>query len=45
MLHYEVFANPSHQVIFKRPFDDLMEEVGRNEVVNVSAREVVGERL
>jgi hypothetical protein len=45
MLRLQVFADPRHKMVLEGPLDDLMQEVGGQELVNVGARKVPGERL
>jgi hypothetical protein len=41
----DIVLNPSNKVVLKGPFDDLMKKIGREELVDVSTRKVVCERL
>ena len=41
----QVFFYPTHEVVFKGPFDDLVEEVGGEEFMDISTRETCGKRL
>ena len=41
----QVFFYPTHEVVFKGPFDDLVEEVRSEEFMDISTRETCGKRL
>lgn len=41
----EILLNPGHKMVFKCPFDKLVEDIRRNEFVDVGAREVFREWL
>lgn len=41
----KVLFDPCYEVIFESAFYNLMEEVGRDELVDVSSRKVLHERL
>lgn len=45
MLHIKIIIDPRYEVVFECPFDDLVEEIGREEFMNVRAREPMCERL
>lgn len=45
MFHLKIVYYPSDEMILKRPFDDLMEEIWGKHLVDVCAREVTGEWL
>lgn len=41
----EVFNYPSDKVVFECAFDYLVKEVGREELVYICTREIIGKRL
>lgn len=41
----DVFFNPCNEMIFERPFDELVKQIGCEELVNVGAWKVMGEWL
>jgi hypothetical protein len=41
----EIALNPHNKVVFEGAFDDLMEKIRREELVDVCMRKVVGEGL
>ena len=45
MYKLEVFLNPCNKVVLVRPLDGLVEEVWREEFINICAREFGGEWL
>jgi hypothetical protein len=45
VLFFEILLDPCHEMVFKCSFDNLMQDVRCEELVNVGAREVIGERL
>ncbi len=45
MRNFQVLINPGNQMILKRPFDHLMEEVSRYQFIDVGAREIICKRL
>lgn len=45
MCFLEVITYPLNEVILKCPFDKLMEQIWGNELIDVGAREIIGERL
>jgi hypothetical protein len=45
MSQNKIFLNPGNKVIFEGAFDDLMEKVWREELMDVCTRKVVRERL
>ena len=40
-----VFFNPSDEMIFESSLDNLMQEIGRNQFMNVGPRKMIGEWL
>jgi len=45
MSQEEIALNPRNKVVFEGAFDDLMEKIGREELMDVCTRKVVGEGL
>lgn len=45
MLKLQIFTHPRHEMIFEGSFDDLVEEIRGEDLVNVGSWEVKGERL
>jgi hypothetical protein len=45
MFAYKVFAHPLNKVVLEYPLDELVEQVGSDELVDVGVGEVVCERL
>jgi hypothetical protein len=45
MCQDEIVLNPGNKMIFEGAFDDLMEEVGREQFMNICTWKVIGERL
>jgi hypothetical protein len=45
MCHNKVLVNPCDEVVFKYPLDQLMEDIRRNELMNVGSWELVGKWL
>ena len=41
----KVLLNPFNDVVLESPFDELMQEVWSEKLVNVSTRKLMGERL
>ena len=41
----KVLLNPFNDVVLEGPFDELMQEVWSEKLVNVSTRKLMGERL
>jgi hypothetical protein len=41
----KIFFNPSHEMILKGSFDDLVEEIWGDEFVYISSGEIIGEGL
>jgi len=41
----EVFLNPLNQVVLENTLDELMENIGCEELVDISSREAVSKRL
>jgi hypothetical protein len=40
-----VLPDPLHKMVFESPFDDLMEKIRRDQLVDIGAWEVIGEGL
>ena len=45
MFNSQVFVDPSDNVVLEGSLHDLMEEVGGEELVDISSREMVGKGL
>ncbi len=41
----KVLSHPRHKVVLERSFDNLMQQIWGKEFMDISIREVVGERL
>jgi hypothetical protein len=45
MCYEQILVDPRYKVIFKNTLDKLVEEIRRKQLMNVSPREIVCERL
>ncbi len=45
VLLLKICRNPCDKVIFKCPLDDLVEEIGRHQFIDISIREIIGKGL
>ena len=41
----EIFVYPGDEMVFEGSFDDLMEEVGREKLVNIRSRKLMSKGL
>lgn len=41
----EILFDPGHEVIFKAAFDDLVQDIGGDDLIEIGAGKIVGEQL